>query len=98
MMRSTRPAAVMFDMDGVLIQSREVIQETWLRVARDYGIDVREADIHEHIHGRPGSHTLNTLFHGIPKMERLIAKQRVDSLEETADCDLTEGTTCLLEN
>ncbi len=87
----------MFDMDGVLIQSREVIERAWIRVARDYGLTLSAVDIDRHIHGRPGSHTLDVLFGSLPEGERRVVRQRVDSMEETADCDLTAGVEVLLD-
>jgi len=89
--------AVCFDMDGVLIQSREVITYAWASVAHEYGIRVSESCIQEHIHGRPGSHTLSVLFGQYAESERQIIKQRVDAIEETSLCQLVPGVREILQ-
>lgn len=92
-----RLAALMFDMDGVLIQSRDVIRQAWIGAARERGVEICEADVHEHIHGRPSSHTLNTLFSHFSEADRRALKQRVDEIEESSYCDLGHGVRDLLE-
>ena len=89
-------AAVMFDMDGVLILSRDVIRRAWIGAARERGADIREADVHEHIHGRPSRHTLNKLFGHFSAADRHLLKQRVDEIEESSYCDLAHGVRDLL--
>ncbi|MCD4483002.1 HAD family phosphatase [Chromobacterium vaccinii] len=84
-------SAVCFDMDGVLIQSRSVIEDAWMSVARLYGITVTDDDIRDHIHGRAGQYTLDTLFASYPVEERVLIKKKVDSFEETAPCALLPG-------
>lgn len=78
-------------MDGVLIQSRQVIESAWIRVAREYGIELSEADLNEYVHGRPGNYTLNYLFGRYNVEERQTIKRRVDALEESSDCELVVG-------
>ncbi|MDD1004329.1 HAD family hydrolase [Pseudomonas sp. TNT2022 ID642] len=88
--------AVCFDMDGVLIQSREVIESAWTTVARQHGIKVDQAFIHEHIHGRPGGYTLQALFGQFDEQERVAIKQQVDTLEELSDCSLVPGVAAFI--
>ncbi|WP_437609811.1 HAD family phosphatase [Sorangium sp. So ce834] len=90
-------SAVLFDMDGVLLQSRQVIERAWTSVARAYGITLTEACIQAHIHGRPGSYTLDALFGRVSEAERQAIKQRVDAEEETAPCALVPGVAELLD-
>ena len=84
-------SAVCFDMDGVLIRSRDVITHAWASVAHEYGIGLSESCIQEHIHGRPGAHTLNVLFGQYAESEQQIIKRRVDAIEETSLCQLVPG-------
>ena len=88
--------AVCFDMDGVLIQSREVIESAWTTVARKYGVEVDQAFVHEHIHGRPGGYTLQALFGQFEERERVAIKQQVDTLEELSDCSLVPGVAAFI--
>ncbi|RON54530.1 HAD family hydrolase [Pseudomonas frederiksbergensis] len=78
-------------MDGVLIQSREVIEFAWTSVARRYGVAVDQAFITEHIHGRPGGHTLNALFGQFDEEQRQAIKQQVDAAEQVSSCELVPG-------
>lgn len=88
--------AVCFDMDGVLIQSREVIERAWTTVARQYGIAVDQAFIREHIHGRPGGHTMQALFGRFDEQQRVAIKKQVDAIEEISTCALVPGVATLI--
>jgi HAD superfamily hydrolase (TIGR01509 family) len=88
--------AVCFDMDGVLIQSREVIESAWTTVARKYGVEFDQSFIHEHIHGRPGGYTLQALFGQFDPQQRVAIKHEVDTLEELSDCALVPGVAALI--
>lgn len=88
--------AIVFDMDGVLIQSRELIAKTWNQVAREQGVVLSAACLRDHVHGRPGSYTLHHLFGHLPLERRQALKQRVDTLEEQADCPLLPGAASLI--
>lgn len=89
--------AVCFDMDGVLIQSRSVIERAWTSVAQQYGISVDKAFIDEHIHGRPGAYTLDVLFADIDPAQRHHIKQQVDAIEEISECALVPGVAHLIK-
>jgi len=83
-------------MDGVLIQSREVIEHAWTTVAREYGISVDQAFIDEHIHGRPGGHTLKTLFAEFDEAQQVAIKRKVDAIEQVTNCALVPGVATLI--
>lgn len=85
------PHAVCFDMDGVLIQSRPVIEQAWQAAAHDYGMTLSRAQLCEHVHGRPGRHSLAVLFGTFSARERQRIQQKVDAFEEQAACDLVPG-------
>lgn len=85
-------------MDGVLIQSRQVIERAWTTVARQYGVAVDQAFIDEHIHGRPGGYTLQTLFGQFDEQQRVQIKQEVDAIEEVSICPLVPGVASLIEH
>ena len=57
----------------------------------------RSADcLRDHVHGRPGGYTLDYLFGHLPMERRRILKQRVDALEEGADCPLLPGVAAVI--
>ncbi|MDI2142194.1 MULTISPECIES: HAD family phosphatase [unclassified Pseudomonas] len=88
--------AVCFDMDGVLIQSRQVIELAWTTVARKYGVTVDQAFIDDHIHGRPGGYTLRALFGQFDEEQRVVIKQEVDAIEEVSICALVPGVAAFI--
>lgn len=83
-------------MDGVLIQSREVIEHAWTTVAREYGISVGQAFIDEHIHGRPGGYTLKVLFAEFDEAQRVAIKREVDAIEQVTNCALVPGVATVI--
>lgn len=84
--------AVLFDLDGVIIQSREVIEEAWRAAALHHaGKQLTDEDIHEHVHGRPGSHTVATLFPDHTPRQRKEIWAHVDRIEETANYRAVDG-------
>lgn len=55
-------SAVLFDMDGVLIDSNSVIERGWREAAETFGKTISQDDIIKHIHGQPGPHTIRALL------------------------------------
>lgn len=49
--------AVLFDMDGVLIDSNSVIERAWCEVAQMYDREISNDEMIKHIHDQPGPHT-----------------------------------------
>ncbi|QND52888.1 HAD family phosphatase [Phyllobacterium sp. 628] len=80
-----RVSAVLFDMDGVLVDSRAVIERAWREAAQLYERKITEDDIHHHIHGQPGPHTIRTLFHDLPRSDQEKVQAHVIHVENTAD-------------
>ena len=54
--------AVLFDMDGVVIDTHQSVTDFWRNIAARYKISLKESDFNHHIHGCPATHTLDTLF------------------------------------
>lgn len=54
--------AIVFDMDGVVINSKDYVEEFWLRKLDEHGIHIPEAEQEERFHGRPARPTVNDLF------------------------------------
>ncbi|MEV8443520.1 HAD family phosphatase [Actinosynnema sp. NPDC051121] len=84
--------AVVFDMDGVLIDSRSVIEFAWREAAREYlARDLTEEEVRDHVHGRNGSHTVATLFPGFDERRQRDIWRHVDRIEETAPYEAIPG-------
>ena len=86
-------SAILFDLDGVLIQSRAVVERQWMRWAREHNLDP-DYVVHA-AHGRPTVETIRELLPSIDAVaESLIVEDR-----EIADVDgvyATEGAAHLL--
>jgi beta-phosphoglucomutase-like phosphatase (HAD superfamily) len=55
--------AVLFDMDGVVVDSRSVIEMAWREVVRKFdGRELTELEIRTVAHGRTPEQTIETLF------------------------------------
>lgn len=54
--------AIIFDMDGVIINSKDHVEEFWLQKLDEYGIEIPEEEREERFHGRPARPTVNDLF------------------------------------
>jgi HAD superfamily hydrolase (TIGR01509 family) len=83
--------SVIFDMDGVLIDSRPVIEDAWREVARRHGKHLSGAEVECYVHGRTGAQTVEMLFpqHGLE--QRLAIWAEVDRIEESAKYDPIPG-------
>lgn len=70
--------AIIFDMDGVIINSKEHVEEFWLKKLNEYDIHIPEEEREERFHGRPARPTVNDLF------AELDEKTRESIIEECA--------------
>lgn len=70
-------AAVLFDMDGTLIDSTPAVMRSWSRWGEEHGVP--EADLHRH-HGVPSAGVVARL---LPQERHAAATQRINELELT---------------
>ncbi|MGV3346195.1 HAD family hydrolase, partial [Enterobacteriaceae bacterium LUAb1] len=89
-------AAVLFDMDGVLIDSKAVIEQGWREAAQMYGRQITDDDILKHIHGQPGPHTIRALFHDLPIFDQEKVQAHIIHVENTAECEPIPGVAELI--
>ncbi|MDO0924212.1 HAD family phosphatase [Streptomyces sp. TG1A-8] len=87
--------AVVFDMDGVLIDSKPVIENAWRDVARRHGRTLTSADLERYVHGRTGSETVRLLFPHHSDSDRSAIWAEVDTLEEEAPYPVVPGADTL---
>jgi HAD superfamily hydrolase (TIGR01509 family) len=70
-------AAVLFDMDGVIIDSHVAVTRFWQKLAAANGIRLSEADFTQFIYGRKAAYTLEQLF---PDLSPASWQQALDEL------------------
>jgi beta-phosphoglucomutase-like phosphatase (HAD superfamily) len=58
--------AVLFDLDGVVIDTRQSITDFWQAVAAEQNVTLTADDFDQHVHGIPVVATLRALFPGLP--------------------------------
>jgi HAD superfamily hydrolase (TIGR01509 family) len=61
--------AVLFDMDGVVVDTERTVVAFWQDLARDHGFVISDEDLDEHVFGRHAEHTLRVLFPAIAASE-----------------------------
>ena len=93
---TNRAAAVLFDMDGVLIDSNEVIERAWREAADMYGKTISEDEIIKHIHGQPGPHTIRALFSDLPLVDQQKVQAHIIHVENTASYNPIPGVSELI--
>ncbi len=62
--------AILFDMDGVIIDTHQSVTQFWQKYARTYGVHLSQADWERHIYGCPATHTMDLLFPQLSTEER----------------------------
>ncbi len=71
--------AILFDMDGVIIDTEQSVVDFWERLAARHGVAIAAADYARHVFGCPGEQTLDRFF---PMLE---AEGRQAVMQEMAD-------------
>ncbi|MET9730465.1 HAD family phosphatase [Streptomyces sp. NPDC006458] len=89
-------SAVIFDMDGVIIDSGQVIEKAWSEAAARRGIVITEQEAQRSIHGRTGAQTVEILFPDHTPEQRLAIWREVDMAEEEAAYEAIAGVQSFL--
>jgi sugar-phosphatase len=87
-------AAILFDMDGVIIDTRPSVNTFWQRLAAENGIELTTADFHRDIYGCPMLHTLQIFF---PQLDPQAVSHRLDIYELNLTYTEIPGATTLLQ-
>ncbi|WP_051303704.1 HAD family hydrolase [Comamonas composti] len=84
-------SAICFDMDGVLIQSREATEKAWMAVGHEYGVNIDITMMNSYIHGRPGFEVISTLFKHLSPPEQHLIQEKASRIEAMYPAPLTWG-------
>ncbi|HEY8464878.1 MAG TPA: HAD family phosphatase [Bacillota bacterium] len=74
--------ALLFDLDGVVINSNGPIVYFWRTLAGEYRIKLTEEDILDYIYGVPARDTLKKLFTSLSPAETAVALQKLVDFEK----------------
>jgi HAD superfamily hydrolase (TIGR01509 family) len=69
--------AVLFDMDGVVVDTHQSVTHFWLELAGQHQVQLRQSDFEENIYGCTAAHTLGVFF---PHLDRSQRQAVFDSL------------------
>lgn len=90
--------AVLFDMDGVLVDTEASVADFWQDLARSNGFTISAGDLDRHVYGRSALHTLRELFPMLPpdRYHEVYELMRVNN--ETLHYTTIPGVLPLLES
>ncbi len=54
--------AILFDMDGVVVDTKDSVTRFWQELAGRYGFVLTEAELETHVYGRTAEHAIEALF------------------------------------
>lgn len=63
-------AAILFDLDGVVIDTHASVTQFWQDLAAGQGLELTPADFQQHIYGCPMNHTFDMLFSHLDEQQR----------------------------
>jgi len=90
-------AAVLFDMDGVIIDTQAAVTRFWQDIARMYDVDLTDSDFIQHIYGCPALHTLSTLFSHLNAQDRDAVLGKMAGIEARMTYTAVDGAIGLLD-
>ncbi len=76
--------AILFDLDGVIIDTHQAVTEFWLRLAATHGVALTPADFQRDIYGCPADHTLEKLFPMLDAGDKAAVHASLETYELTA--------------
>ncbi|WP_070965945.1 HAD family hydrolase [Vibrio sonorensis] len=89
---SNKYSAVIFDLDGTLIDSRKVIEQAWRYGASIVGQTIADEEMEKHVHGRSAEYTMSHFFGHLKAEVIADIKTEVNNFEEQAHSDLIAGS------
>lgn len=87
---------VLFDLDGVIIDSNKAIVRSWRAAAKQYGYVVDDDMVRKFIIGASPEYTLDNLFPKESQVTKRVIHRLVNKMEEEEDCPLIPGVDVLL--
>lgn len=82
---------VLFDLDGVIIDSTKEIKYFWEAISQKFGIDISENDYPKHVFGCSVHHTIETIFPSLKSDQKDEVIRELDEYETKMNYNLTPG-------
>jgi HAD superfamily hydrolase (TIGR01509 family) len=73
--------AILFDLDGVVIDTHTLVTDFWLALATEQLVQLTPADFQQHIYGCPMNHTFDVLFPHLTAQQRQAIFTRLQEYE-----------------
>jgi len=89
--------AILFDMDGVVIDTHEAVTQFWLALGTEHGVQLSQANFQQHIYGCPMNHTFDVLFPHLSSEQRRAIFVRLEEYEIAATYTAIPGVIALLQ-
>lgn len=96
--------AIIFDMDGVIIDSKELVESFWIEKFNQYNLPVPTDHFEERFHGRPARLIIDEEFSALSQKKRSEMKQEIKKYDASAsDFKLISGiehflSSCIEQN
>src|SRR6056297_3123788 len=88
----TIPGAIIFDMDGVIIDSKELVESFWIEKFTQFNLDVPEENFEERFHGRPARLIIDQEFPSLSEAQRTIMEREIKEYDSSVEqFDLIPG-------
>jgi len=89
--------AVLFDMDGVVIDTHHAVTQFWQKHAANHGVKLSQKDFEQDIYGCPAAHTLDAFFPFLDASQRTAIFIDLDSYEANQTYQAMNGALELLK-
>jgi HAD superfamily hydrolase (TIGR01509 family) len=84
--------AIIFDMDGVIIDSKELVESFWIEKLEKYGLHIPKESFDERFHGRPARLIIEKEFSGLDEQEQSAMEKEIKEFDSSVDkFDLIPG-------
>ena len=89
--------AILFDMDGVVVDTHHSVTEFWQTLAAEHQLQLTQADFQQHIYGCPMNHTFDVLFPHLDDWQRQAILARLYDYEINLTYTEVPGVMALLQ-
>jgi len=73
--------AVLFDMDGVIVDTQSSVTRFWNELATEFGMSISEEQFVRHVYGCPAEHTLKHIFPTLTVAQRRVVMDHMVEYE-----------------